>query len=589
MSNRYPSANHRHLPPMPLWAAAVVVAAAAWFLTTHYLHIFSEVINWDEFAMLERAERSSRFGSVIGSGRPGLVTIVLMPLVEGCVDAARSVVQARQFWMAVTVAYLIGVYALVRRWFVHVGRADEGRAQGLIAVALLAFLPAFVVWSVQVRSDQPALAAVVWGGALLLGTRNWQALTAGLLFAVGLLCTQKALYPIALIGVLFATATAARAFGEGGNPSAEVRSAVRRLATAALAGVLVIGVYAFFVPDVTRLASESMIAGSLETMRMSRAGQGYRIYTVHATRLVVHWVFFAVLVGWTARVLWNRDNPELFVVATSWLSLLLGLVVIMVHGSSFPYFIMTAGLFPAVALAMSAGRPLAMSGRWSWALVAIAVALSAAQSSRESVQMLHDTQKEQRDTLRLVYDSPLKDRRGYHVEGALLCMRDPEPMPVMFSPGIFKRFYMSPQAMQNRADWIREFRDRPIAYIVDSYRLNQFPDEIRDFWSKHYVWYARSLYVAGFSIAGQTEVDVIVPGRYRWDADPASPTAQLELGKMLLESGAEIELAIGILSAQPVGEGAQGQLVLADLPKPIRDDYPFFYLRRQIEQLGGRY
>ena len=589
MSNRYPSTSHLHLPPMPLWAAAVVAAAAAWFLTTHYLHIFSEVINWDEFAMLERAERSSRFGSVIGSGRPGLVTIVLMPLVEGCIDAARSVVQARQFWMAITVVYLIGVYVLVRRWFVHVGRADEGRAQGLIAVALLAFLPAFVVWSVQVRSDQPALAAVVWGGALLLGTRNWQALTAGLLFAVGLLCTQKALYAIALIGVLFATATAARAFGEGGNPSAEVRSAVRRLATGALAGVLVIGVYAFFVPDVTRLASESMIAGSLETMRMSRAGQGYRIYTVHATRLVVHWVFFAVLVGWTARVLWNRDKPELFVVATSWLSLLLGLIVIMVHGSSFPYFIMTAGLFPALALAMPAGRPLAMSGRWSWALVAIAVALSAAQSSRESVQMLHDTQREQRETLRLVYDSPLKDRRGYHVEGALLCMRDPEPMPVMFSPMIYQRFHQSPQAMQNRSDWIKEFRDRPIAYIVESYRLRQFPHEIREFWSKHYVWYARSLYIAGFKIAEQTEVEVIVPGRYRWDADPTSPTSQLKLGTVLLEPGDEVELALGSLPAQPVGEGARGELLLADLPKPTRDQYPFFYLMRQIEQLGGRY
>lgn len=589
MSNRYPSAAHRLMPPMPLWVAAIIVAVAAWFLTTHYLHIFSEVINWDEFAMLERAERSLRFGTVIGSGRPGLVTIAVMPFVEGCIDAARSVVEARQFWMAITVAYLVGVYVLVRRWFVHAGRSNEGHVQGLIAVAALAFLPAFVVWSVQVRSDQPALAAVAWGGALLLGTRCWQAVAAGVMFAVGLLCTQKGLYTIALVGGMYATATAARAFREGGSLSGELGVAAKHLACCALAGIVVIGIYFIFVPDVARLASESTIGSSLEVMRMSRSGQGYRIYTVHANRLIVHWALFAVLVAWTVTVLWKRDKPELFPIATSWLSLVLGLLVILFHGSSFPYFIMTAGLFPAVALAMPVGRPLAMSGRWAWALVALLVVCSAAQSAREAVQMLYDTQWEQRETLRLVYDSPLRERRGYQTEGALLCMRDPEPMPVMFSPGIFKRFRASPEAMQNRADWIEEFRNRPIAYIVDSYRLGQFPDEIREFWSTHYLWYARSLYVAGFDVAGTTEVDVIVPGRYRWDPHRASPTAGLRLGDRALAPGDAIELAVGKHSAGAIGENAAGQLILADLPRPTRDGYPFFYHRRQIAQLGGYY
>jgi hypothetical protein len=269
--------------------------------------------------------------------------------------------------------------------------------------------------------------------------------------------------------------------------------------------------------------------------------------------------------------------------------LLLGVLVIMVHGSSFPYFIMTVGLFPALALAMPAGGPLARSGRWSWALVALAIVVSAAQSFRESTEMLQDTQREQRETLRIVYDSPLKNRRGYHVEGALLCMRDPEPMPTMFSPGIFVRFFGSPQAMQNRAGWVEEFRSRPIAYIVESYRLSQFPDEIRDFWTKHYIWYARSLYIAGYDVAGPREVDIIVPGRYRWDADPTSPAASLQLGNALLRPDEKIVLATGSLPAQAIGEGARGQLILADLPRPTRDGAPFFYLRRQLSQLGGRY
>jgi hypothetical protein len=159
----------------------------------------------------------------------------------------------------------------------------------------------------------------------------------------------------------------------------------------------------------------------------------------------------------------------------------------------------------------------------------------------------------------------------------------------MFSPNIFRHFRVSPQAMQNRADWIGEFRDRPIAYIVDSYRLGQFPEEIRAFWSQHYVWYARSLYVAGFNVAGTTEVDVIVPGIYRWDPHKASPAATLRLGGRTLSPGDETALSVGTLSAEAIGENVAGQLILADLPRPTRDGYPFFYLRRQIAQLGGYY
>ncbi len=573
----------------PGWALVAFLGVGAWFLLTHYLHIFTEVINWDEFAILERADRTLRFGKVIGDSRPGLITILLTPFVEGCIDATRSVVKARIFWQILTFLYLAGVFFLVRRWFVHAGRPREGIAQGLLAVALLAFLPAFVVWSVQVRTDQAALAAAVWGGALLLSTSFWRAAAAGMLFAVGLLCTQKGIYAIALVGLLFATATGARILMRPSDRRLELRLAGKRLAVAALATISVILLYTALVPDVTQVASKGLVMSQLETMRFSRASQGYRIYTVHATRLVVHWVLFAILVAWTLRVLWNRDKEELPLLATCWLSLALGLAVIVVHGSSFPYFVMTAGLFPAVALAMAAGRPIALAGRSAWPIVVAFVLFAAMQGARESVQMFDDTQWEQRETLRLIYDSPLKHRRGYHVEGALLCMRDPAPLPVMFSPGIYQRFYSSPQAMQNRADWIEEFRSRPIAYIVESYRLRQFPAEIRDFWSKHYVWYARSLYIAGYNIAGPREVDIIVPGRYRWDADPTSAAAALQLGNTLVQPGAEIELAVGSLPAHAVGEDAKGQLILADLPIPSRDSYPFFYLRRQIDQLGGRY
>lgn len=591
MTNPTPTLRPALLPRMPWWVAGVLLLVAGWFLTTHYLHVFSEVINWDEFAILERAERSVRFGKVIGDGRPGLITIVLMPFVKGCIDATRSVVEARLLWQGITVAYLFGVYCLVRRWFAHAGRPQEGNAPALLAVALLAFLPAFVAWSVQVRTDQAALAATVWAGVLLLSTGYLQAALAGALIAIGLLCTQKGIYTVALIGVLFATATLARAWPLHDRSREELQRAAKRLGVVAIAAVGVIALYYQLVPDVKRLASGDMVMSSLETMRFSRKSQGYRIYTVHMTRLLVHWVLFAVLVVWTARTLRNRDRTELPLIATCWLALALGLAVIVVHGSAFPYFIMTAGLFPALALSMAAGRPLATTGRSAWPVIAALVVLSALQSAREAVEMLEDTQQEQRDTLRLVYDSPLKDRRGYQVEGALLCMRDPDPLPTMFSPGIYQRFRKSDKAAQNIADWIGQFRGRPVAYIVDSHRLRQFPAPITRFWGEHYIWYSHSLYVAGYNVhasLGPRDVDVIAAGRYRWDAAAVTPRAQLRIDGAVLEPGGTIALQVGTYRAEALGRHAQGQLILADLPPPVRGQGPAFYLRRQLTQLGGR-
>lgn len=590
MTNATPTARPALLPRMPWWVVPVLLVLAGWFLTTHYLHVYSELINWDEFAILERAERTLRFGKVIGDGRPGLITIVLMPFVKGCIDATRSVVEARLLWQVFTVLYLAGVYALVRRWFAHAGRPQEGHVQGLLAVALLVFLPAFVVWSVQVRTDQAALAATVWAGVLLLSTGYGRAAFAGALIAIGLLCTQKGIYTVALVGLLYATATAARAWPQHAGSRAEIVDALKRLGVVAAAAAAVIAIYYLLVPDVKRLASGDMVMSSLETMRFSRQSQGYRIYTVHMTRLVVHWVLFAVLLVWTGRAFWNRERQELPLLAACWLTLALGLAVIVVHGSAFPYFIMTAGLFPALALSMAAGRPLAATGRSAWPIVTALVAMCALQSVNEALEMLEDTQKEQRDTLRLVYDSPLKDRRGYQVEGALLCMRDPDPLPTMFSPGVFQRFYKSPKAAQNIQDWIGQFRSRPVAYIVHSHRLTQFPQAIRDFWANHYVWYAHSLYVTGYNLEasqGDRDIDVIAAGRYRWDADPSSPTVALRIDGKDVSPGGIVTLAVGPHHVEWPVSPAMGQLILADLPPPTRDLYPAFYHQRQLNQLGG--
>jgi hypothetical protein len=576
---------------MPRWAIAALLAVGAWFLGTHFLHAFTEVINWDEFALLERADRTLRFGKVAGDGRPGLVPIALMPFVMDCIDSVKSVVSARLLWQVVTLIYLGGVYFVVRHWFIHAGRGREGRAQGLLAVTLLAFLPAFVTWSVQVRTDQAALAAAVWGGVLLLSTSYRKAAVAGALFAVAMLCTQKGAYTIALCGVLFTTASAARIWMTSSANRAELILAFGRLTVAGAALILVLGGYALLVPEVAQLASGGAVVSGLETMNWTRASQGYRIYTVHAHRLVVHWVLFAVLILWTLRVAFRRDTSDYALLICCWLVLLLGLIVIRFHGSSFPYFLMTAGLFPAIALAMASGRPLAMAGRMTWPIIVSLVVLVAFQSAAESIEMLTDTQREQRETMRLVYDSGLRDRRGYQVEGALFCARDPDPMPVMFSQDIARKFWKSPQADQATAEFIAEFRDRPIAYIVESYRLNQFPDPIRRFLGEHYVWYARSLFIAGFFldlVDGAREVDVIVPGAYRWVPDPVHQGVSIQVGSEVLRPLDVIHLDVGTHTiATHEVHAVRGSLMLADLPFVERDAYPAFYHQRQITQLGG--
>ena len=575
---------------MPGWALIVVVVVALWFVTTHFIHVFTEVINWDEFAMLERAERTWRFGKVIGDGRPGLISIALMPFVSNCVDAARSVVNARILWQGITLGYLVGVYFLVRRWFSFAGRPDEGKAEGLLSVALLAFLPAFVTWSVQVRSDQAALAALTWAGVLLMSVGPLSAVASGSLIAVGLLCTQKSLYVLGICGVLFATAVAARLQLTPDRSRAIVKECFGRLSLVALSAAMVVAIYVLVVPEATNVTDRSMILGALDTMQYSRRSQGFRIYTVHLDRLIVHWALFVALVFSTIRALRNPDRFDSPLVACSWLLLLLGFIVILVHGSSFPYFLMTAGLFPALALGMTAGQTIGRLGQSAWPAVAALLVMSALQSARESLEMFYDTQWEQRETLRLTFDTPLRSRRGYQMEGALLCTHDPQPFPIMFSPNIWQRFYGSPASAQNEQDFMREFRERPVTYIVESYRLVQLPEKVRAFLSAHYIWYARSLYIAGYNIDGSVSprtVDVIVPGKYRWDADPEFVGSTLLVGGRLLGSGDTVELDTGVHEVATAGKSMRGQLILADLPRPQRDGYAAFYHHRQIAQLGG--
>ena len=161
----------------------------------------------------------------------------------------------------------------------------------------------------------------------------------------------------------------------------------------------------------------------------------------------------------------------------------------------------------------------------------------------------------------------------------------------MFSQEIWRRFQASPQAPEATADFIAELRSRPVAYFVESYRMNQFSREVRTFFAEHYVWYARSLFVAGFDVkrAGAIgNVDVIVPGAYRWVPDPANPDVSIEVGSTLLPPLSVIELASGTHNVAVPRSDVDCSLLPADLPVIAKGEYPAFYHSRQIQQLGGR-
>jgi hypothetical protein len=302
-------------------------------------------------------------------------------------------------------------------------------------------------------------------------------------------------------------------------------------------------------------------------------------------------VLFALLVLWSARVLVRKDRSEYALLASSWLTLLIGGAVIRFHGSSFPYFIMTAGLFPALALAMPVGRPLALTGRSAWPILVSLIVMAGMQSATESIEMLVDTQSEQSDTLRLVYDSPLRNRRGYQVEGALFCARDPDPIPTMFSQDIWSRFVHAPDSKESKDKFIAEFRKRPVAYIVESYRLNQFPDPIRSFLDDHYMWYAHSLLMAGARIeldGDSQHIDIIVDGKYRWEPDPAHASSSIRVGGSTIEPQGLVDLTTGAHTVTAPDAKVRGVLILADLPPTERSGLPAFYHLRQIFQLAGR-
>jgi hypothetical protein len=261
-----------------------------------------------------------------------------------------------------------------------------------------------------------------------------------------------------------------------------------------------------------------------------------------------------------------------------------GLAVGAFHAAAFPYFWMTLGLFPASAIALGWPGIAAMSPR-AGKLIAIGLwgclLLVAIPYRRE---VLEDTQAVQRDTFAFIERSFDPTARGFNADGGLFCRRDPEPFPVYLREQV-EREFGGPDG-DRRADlFIADFRSRPVAFIVDDFLLDPFPARVREFWSAHYVPYYGAASVAGRRLLGragsQVEVDIIVPGDYRW-----SGPGSISVDGVQVNAGATIRLAIGGHATMLVEDAPGGVLTLA-LAEPPRPSGTPFHAWAPIAEIGG--
>ncbi len=557
-----------------LAAGCAVAAGLGAFVASRMVSIATTAVNWDEFALLDRVARTARTGVPETGGRPGLAEWLLLPIVSACSDEIATVQHARWLWLGLTLCFLAGLYALLAELL-------RGRPQrhhdALFGVALLALVPAFLEWSLQVRTDQLALAGGVWGGMLLLASQRRAplALAAGVAFGVGYLGSQKLVYVAALAGLL----AAGRAWLE-----CDVRPLRETLrATLCLAGFgLVFAAFraalgaAFDVPashPSQHIMTPYQVGRALDLFDFYRNTLGFSQYRAMLPTLVPHGLLL-VACGVAAALSGRRavaeggDPASARTLLLALAVLALGTGVALFHAGAFFYFWMTLGLFPAVAFALALAplrdtlfppgpRPRALAMALLWAAVAIPGALKA-------VQLLADTQGVQRDSLAFIRRNFAPGDAGFHPERALFCGFSASPLPLYFSQSIFRDF-VGPQAETNLAHMEQRFRAEPIKFLVQSFRLNQFPLELRRFWSENYQPYRGSVFVAGRRLEGgrgaTSPFELIVPGRYRWL--PLDAPHEVEIDATLVAAGGIVALAPGPHTARFIDDATGGMLVLA--------------------------
>jgi hypothetical protein len=541
-------------------------------LAAHLGAAFRANVSWDEFALLDQADVTATTGKLHSGGRPGLAVWLLVPLVQGCDDEIAVVRRARVLWTGITALALVGLGLLIAQ--LEPRRTHRPEA-ALLGIALLACVPAFLATSLQVRTDQIALAGGMWGGYWLLASRRrpWLAFAAGACFGVGFLGSQKLVYLLALTGLLAMGQLRLERELAPRREAFRIALAGASFATVLVAFELAISA-AFEVPQGHALRegiSREFVEGGLSVFEFYRRTLGWREYREMLPGLAAPLAALAALAAATPRALRARGSAADSVLL-AWAVLALGTGVGLFHAAAFRYFWMTLGVFPAVAIAL-ARDPIrawlvARSPRLMPLAVATFAALLAIPAGVEAALLLRDTQSVQRESLAFVHRHFARSDAGFHPESALFCQDGRQTIRTHFSQKIYRRF-AGPGRDANTARMLRTFRETPIHFIVESFRLNQFPVELRRFWAENYQPYYASVFVAGRRLSGpagsELPFEILVPGRYRWI--PAGAPHPLALGATQLGAGEVVELAAGAHTARMLEDVADGMLVL-DLSEP---------------------
>ena len=556
------------------WAVGLALGLA---LALRLAAVFQANVHWDEFGLLHSADRTETTGVFHAGGRPGLAVALLLPFVEHCDDEIAVIRRARLLWVALTCLWLAGVAF----WIAELAPERRRRwRDAALGTALVALVPAVVTSSLQVRTDHLALAGCAWGGALLLVSRRrpaW-ALLAGASLGIAFLGSQKALY-LAALAVLLAAGQLVL-LGER-RPRREALRAV--LAAAGVAAVMLafrLWVDAAFEVPVKSTAARPLgsdfIRTSFSTFDFYRNTIGWDQYRELLPSLAAHGLLLVALCLASVSALRRRESALPLWLA--WAVLLSGVAVALFHAAAFSYFWMTLGMFPAIAFALAAGRletvaperfrTLASVGLWALLLVP---------GMLEMGLLLRDSQTVQRESLGFVHRNFSRETAGFQPESALFCQDEPVPFQTFYSQHIYRDFTgPNREMLKHRLE--SRFRKRPVAFMVQSFRLNQFPVELRRFWAENYQPYRASVFVAGRRLEGargeSADVELIVSGRYRWL--PFSGPQELAIAEQIVQPGGVVELASGRHAVRFIEDVPGGILVLALAEPPAEAPLPFY-------------
>jgi hypothetical protein len=566
-------------------ATLSAVAIALFFAAAHVLAVFRESVNWDEFAMLHRTATFVRTGVLQGGGRLAAAELVLAPLVRGCRNAVDTAVAARLLWLPFTFLGLAGLFALLRA----LRRDRPWPALGAgVGVALLALTPAFLRWSLQVRTDPAAIAFGMWGGVLLAGAsrRPLRAAAAGALFGLGYLFTQKLLYVAGLCAIAVVGVGLIRA-GRALKPYLDLFLAV---ATAIAAAIVLVVAYRQLASLVSPVPRGVTVAGGLGVFDYYRQTYGFAVYRGMLSTVIPLLLALLGLVVATLRPPATPDTRARLFVA--WAVLGGGVAVGLFHAGAFPYFWLTLGLFPAVAIGLvveEIADALPAGSRAAW--LTLGVAWLVIQGGVYAAGLLRDTQSVQRASLEFVERNFPSDAKGFQAEGALACRTAPAPLPVMFRQNVVARFG-GPRGAREATRFVRTFVEAPVWFLVVGGSVDAFPRSVVEFWESHYQPYFGPVHVAGSRLSGRrgerSKVSIVAPGRYRLLVPGVGNRPILRIGDAELSSGDVANLRGGPVTVEYLTDLGRGMLVLA-LPEPPQALAEPFYASSQGDEMRGRW